>query len=80
MKPVAAVPFLRPVANHSPDGRRLLVGWVAFRQLPISALPQVDYPTIQVQTFYPAPVRRHGILGHRATGAPVRPDTRPEPE
>ncbi len=31
----------------------VLVGWVAFRQLPVSALPQVDYPTIQVQTFYP---------------------------
>jgi multidrug efflux pump len=31
----------------------LLVGAIAFRQLPVSALPQVDYPTIQVQTFYP---------------------------
>jgi multidrug efflux pump len=31
----------------------LLVGAVAYRQLPVSALPQVDYPTIQVVTFYP---------------------------
>ncbi len=31
----------------------LLVGIVAFTQLPISALPEVDYPTIQVLTFYP---------------------------
>ncbi|MCE1228626.1 MAG: multidrug efflux RND transporter permease subunit [Firmicutes bacterium] len=31
----------------------LLVGFIAFRQLPVSALPQVDYPTIQVVTFYP---------------------------
>jgi multidrug efflux pump len=31
----------------------LLVGFVAYRELPVSALPQVDYPTIQVQTFYP---------------------------
>jgi multidrug efflux pump len=31
----------------------LLVGLVAYTQLPISALPQVDYPTIQVTTFYP---------------------------
>jgi len=31
----------------------LLAGFVAFRQLPVSALPQVDYPTIQVLTFYP---------------------------
>src|SRR5204863_3483169 len=31
----------------------LLVGAVAYYQLPVSALPQVDYPTIQIQTFYP---------------------------
>jgi multidrug efflux pump len=31
----------------------LLAGFVAYEQLPVSALPQVDYPTIQVQTFYP---------------------------
>ena len=31
----------------------LLAGAVAYRQLPVSALPQVDYPTIQVRTFYP---------------------------
>ena len=31
----------------------LLVGGLAFRFLPLSALPEVDYPTIQVQTFYP---------------------------
>src|SRR5690242_9976401 len=31
----------------------VLVGVVAYFQLPVSALPQVDYPTIQVQTFYP---------------------------
>jgi multidrug efflux pump len=31
----------------------LLVGIVGYRQLPVSALPQVDYPTIQVVTFYP---------------------------
>ena len=31
----------------------LLVGIVCYTQLPVSALPQVDYPTIQVLTFYP---------------------------
>src|SRR6202049_4649487 len=31
----------------------LLAGIVAYTQLPVSALPQVDYPTIQVLTFYP---------------------------
>ena len=33
--------------------RILLTGAVAYKQLPVSALPQVDYPTIQVMTFYP---------------------------
>src|SRR5689334_15522801 len=31
----------------------LIAGGVAYRQLPVSALPQVDYPTIQILTFYP---------------------------
>src|SRR6201994_3935222 len=47
-------PFiLRPVATSLLMVAILLVGAVAYRQLPVSALPQVDYPTIQVQTFYP---------------------------
>src|ERR1700752_3603893 len=47
-------PFiLRPVATTLLMVGVLLVGFVAYRFLPISALPQVDYPTIQVQTFYP---------------------------
>ena len=47
-------PFiLRPVATSLLMAGLLLVGIVAYRQLPISALPQVDYPTIQVVTFYP---------------------------
>src|ERR1700760_4460256 len=31
----------------------LLAGFVAYTQLPVSALPEVDYPTIEVTTFYP---------------------------
>ena len=47
-------PFIeRPVATILFMIAILLVGFVAYRQLPVSALPQVDYPTIQVQTFYP---------------------------
>src|SRR5690349_23155192 len=45
--------ILRPVATTLLMAAILLVGIVAYRFLPISALPQVDYPTIQVQTFYP---------------------------
>ncbi|MBS0204498.1 MAG: multidrug efflux RND transporter permease subunit [Planctomycetes bacterium] len=47
-------PFiLRPVATVLFMVAILLSGIVAYRQLPVSALPQVDYPTIQVMTFYP---------------------------
>jgi multidrug efflux pump len=47
-------PFiLRPVATSLLMAAILLAGAVAYRQLPVSALPQVDYPTIQVLTFYP---------------------------
>jgi multidrug efflux pump len=47
-------PFiLRPVATSLLMVAILLAGAVAYYQLPVSALPQVDYPTIQVMTFYP---------------------------
>jgi len=47
-------PFiLRPVGTSLLMAAILLVGAVAYRFLPLSALPEVDYPTIQVQTFYP---------------------------
>src|SRR5881394_3169987 len=47
-------PFImRPVATVLLMIAVLLAGGVAYRQLPVSALPQVDYPTIQVLTFYP---------------------------
>ncbi|MFN9851088.1 MAG: efflux RND transporter permease subunit, partial [Planctomycetota bacterium] len=45
--------ILRPVATVLSMVAILLSGWVAYRQLPVAALPQVDYPTIQVVTFYP---------------------------
>jgi multidrug efflux pump len=45
--------ILRPVATTLLMAGLLLAGLVAYTQLPVSALPQVDYPTIQVLTFYP---------------------------
>ena len=44
---------LRPVATSLLMIALVLVGLVAMRFLPVSSLPSVDYPTIQVQTFYP---------------------------
>ena len=47
-------PFiLRPVATSLLMAAIMLAGIVAYFQLPVSALPEVDYPTIQVLTFYP---------------------------
>jgi multidrug efflux pump len=45
--------IVRPVATALLMVAILLVGIVAYRELPVSALPEVDYPTIQVVTFYP---------------------------
>ena len=45
--------ILRPVATSLLMIGILLAGGVAYKQLPVSALPEVDYPTIQVITFYP---------------------------
>jgi multidrug efflux pump len=45
--------ILRPVATSLLMVGIMLVGLVAYKQLPVSALPEVDYPTIQVITFYP---------------------------
>src|SRR6202521_2733068 len=45
--------ILRPVATSLLMVGILLAGAVAYKQLPVSALPEVDYPTIQVITFYP---------------------------
>ena len=45
--------ILRPVATSLLMVAILLSGIFAYRQLPLSALPEVDYPTIQVVTFYP---------------------------
>jgi multidrug efflux pump len=49
-----SAPFIqRPVATALLMAAILLVGIVAYTQLPVSALPEVDYPTIQILTFYP---------------------------
>src|SRR5215472_9774955 len=45
--------ILRPVGTSLLMAAIMLSGLVAYTFLPLSALPEVDYPTIQVQTFYP---------------------------
>src|SRR5262252_1232945 len=50
---VSRIFILRPIATSLVMGAILLAGGAGYRQLPVSALPQVEYPTIQVVTFYP---------------------------
>ena len=71
-------PFIeRPVATSLLMLAIVLAGIVGFRFLPLSALPQVDFPTIQVQTLYPgASPEVMSQTVHRAAGASVRPDGR----
>ena len=45
--------ILRPVATSLLMVAIFLSGLIAYRQLALSALPEVDYPTMQVTTFYP---------------------------
>ncbi|OXR50796.1 multidrug transporter subunit MdtC [Pusillimonas sp. T2] len=45
--------ILRPVATTLAMVALLIAGILAYRMLPVSALPEVDYPTIQVSTLYP---------------------------
>ncbi len=57
--------ILRPVATSLLMVALLLVGIVAYKQLPISALPEVEYPTIQVVTMYPG--ASPGVMGSSVT-------------
>ena len=50
---ISRVFILRPVATSLLMAALLLSGLLGYRYLPVSALPQIDYPTIQVQTLYP---------------------------
>ncbi|MDB6139277.1 MAG: multidrug transporter subunit MdtC [Verrucomicrobiaceae bacterium] len=50
---VSRIFILRPVATTLLMLALVITGAIAFRMLPISALPDVDYPTIQVTTLYP---------------------------
>src|SRR6476646_10146992 len=50
---VSRIFILRPIATSLFMSAILLAGIAGYRQLPVSALPQVEYPTIQVVTFFP---------------------------
>ena len=75
-------PFIqRPVATTLLMVALLLAGVMAYRLLPVAALPQVDFPTIQVFTFYPgASPAVDGEFNHSTTGTPLRSDPGIEPD
>ena len=50
---ISRIFILRPIATSLLMVALLLSGLLAYRSLPVAALPQIDYPTIQVQTLYP---------------------------
>lgn len=50
---ISRIFILRPIATSLLMIALLLSGLLAWRYLPVSALPEIDYPTIQVQTLYP---------------------------
>ena len=65
--PSPSRPFIeRPVATSLLMLAIVLAGLVGFRFLPLSALPEVDYPTIQVQTLYPGASPE--VMSHTVTG------------
>ena len=60
--------ILRPVATSLLMAAILLAGAIAYRLLPLSALPEVDYPTIQVVTFYPGASLARRVSGRGTAG------------
>ena len=77
-----SAPFIkRPVATTLLTLGLALAGIMAFRFLPVSPLPQVDFPTIQVSASSArGGARDHGDLGGGAPGAPIRTHCRGRPK
>lgn len=70
--------IMRPVATTLLMVAILLAGIIGYRALPVSALPEVDYPTIQVVTLYQCEPGCHDLCRYRAARTPVRADVWPE--
>jgi len=71
--------ILRPVATTLADGRLLLVGLVAYKQLPVRSARGRLSNDSGCDVLSGSRLGGHGILGHRSAGAAVRPSTRVEP-
>ena len=71
-----SAPFItRPIATSLLGVAVLCGGLLGYLWLPVSALPQVDFPTIQVTTQLPGASPGHdGVAGDGAARAPVRAD------
>ena len=72
-----SAPFItRPVATTLITIGIALAGALAFLDLPVAPLPQVDFPTIVVSAQCPAPARKRGDQRRRSARAAARPDRR----
>ena len=69
--------ILRPVTTALLMAAIVIVGSAAFLKLPISALPEVEYPTVQVRTFYPGASPDVKIAMSFVFGLPTRSDAEP---
>jgi multidrug efflux pump len=68
----------RPIATSLLMVAVLLLGILGYRELPVSALPEIEAPSLVVTTQYPgASAVDHGLAGHHAAGTQPRPDFRP---
>jgi multidrug efflux system membrane fusion protein len=80
LQPIAVI-FTLPEDVLPSVSTQMKHGTLEVDALPVSALPEVDYPDDQVLTFYPGRQPGcDGLVGHRAAGAAVRPGARPEPD
>ena len=61
--------ILRPVATALLMIAILVIGLAALPGLPVSALPEADYPTIQVKTFYPGASPRRDVVRRHCAGS-----------
>ena len=73
-----SAPFIkRPVATSLLDGSGAMAGAIAYTLLPVAPLPEVDFPTMQVNAGLPGRESgNHGFVGSDASRAAVQPNRR----
>jgi len=68
---LSALFIRRPVMTTLVMLSIIIFGLMGYRRLPVSDLPNVDFPTLMVSANLPAPVLKHGCLRGHSLGAPI---------